>query len=257
MKNLHALDAPRRLLLHVTDGLLMGIIGFAPLFMGGRHALGKLVYVTLAASLAVVWLARQCLFQSASWRRSGAEPLLVAGVILVGLQLTPLPAQWLHHLSPQIAQDLTLWTADSASPAHLGTWSHVSLTPMSTRGGLTILLAHSIVFLVLVQRLRGIGDVERVLRWIAVTAIAMATLGLAQYLFSNGKFLWVYTHPFRDTHSAVKGTFANENHFVHFLALGLGAVVWWLVASLRSAEEETSCERVTSKSGIRHAPAPR
>jgi tetratricopeptide (TPR) repeat protein len=72
-----------------------------------------------------------------------------------------------------------------------------------------------------------------------MAAIAMATLGLAQYLTSNGKFLWFYTHPSRDTYSCVKGTFANENHFVHFVALGLGAIIWWLVSLLAGADRQS------------------
>ncbi len=252
--NRHGLNAPRLYLEHATDGLLMAIIGFAPLLMGGRHALGKLVYVALVASLVLVWLARQALPPQASWRRSGAELLLVAGLTLVGLQLVPLPESWLSAVSPQIGRDLTLWSSGGDALARLGVWPYVSLTPGATRGALVILLAHIVVFLVALQRLRTLQDVERVLRWIATAAIAMAMLGLAQYLATNGKFLWIYTHPSRDTYSCVKGTFANENHFVHFVALGFGAIIWWLVSLLQGADRQAARDAFSVPRGVNWPP---
>jgi len=56
----------------------------------------------------------------------------------------------------------------------------------------------------------------------------MASLGLVQFLLGNGKFLWVFEHPSRDTFRAVKGPFQNQNHFAHFLALGIGPILWLL-----------------------------
>jgi tetratricopeptide (TPR) repeat protein len=57
----------------------------------------------------------------------------------------------------------------------------------------------------------------------------MAAFGLVQYLAGNGKFFWFYAHPFSNTFDGVKGSFANKNHFAHFLALGVGPLIWWLL----------------------------
>ena len=56
----------------------------------------------------------------------------------------------------------------------------------------------------------------------------MAAFGLAQFLAGNGKFFWFYEHPFSNTYGCAKGSFSNRNHFAHFLALGIGPLVWWL-----------------------------
>ena len=61
----------------------------------------------------------------------------------------------------------------------------------------------------------------------------MAVFGLVQYLTANGKFFWFYTHPFSNTFIGVKGSFANKNHFAHFLALGVGPLIWWLLHASR------------------------
>src|SRR5205085_1662887 len=76
-------------------------------------------------------------------------------------------------------------------------------------------------------------DIERLLSAIAVATVLMATLGLLQYLTSNGKFLWIYEHPHRHTMDAVKGPFINKNHFAHMLALGVGALLWSLQRVMR------------------------
>ncbi len=136
----------------------------------------------------------------------------------------PLSPGSVARLSPHIRELLPLWTQTADWPA----WHQVSLAPAETRGGLSLLLAYVLLFLVASQHLRQISQIERLLKGIAVAGIGMGTIGLLQYLVGNGKFLWVYEHPSRDTLYAVKGTFANQNHFAHFLALSLGPIIWWL-----------------------------
>lgn len=217
-----------RLLLRLVDAGLIGVIFVAPLFMGGRGDVGRLVYVTLVCLTAVCWFARQCLPAVARWRWSGLEWVLLGGVLLVVLQLTPLPPRMLNALSPKVGALLPLWSPQAASETQLGVWNQLTLSPQAARGGLVTLVAHVLLFLVLVQRIKDVQDVKRLVRCLALAAIGMAVLGLAQMLFGNGKFLWVYEHPFRDTYGIVKGSFQNQNHFADFLALGVGPLLWWL-----------------------------
>lgn len=217
-----------RVLLRLVDAGLIGVLFVAPLFMGGRGDIGHLVYVALVCWTSVCWLLRQCLLADARWRWSGLEAILLAGVGLVVLQLTPLPPSVLNALSPRISALLPLWTTQATPETQLGVWNQLTLAPQATRGGLTTLMAHALLFLVLIQRIRDERDVKRLVRWLALAAVGMAALGLAQMLLSNGKFLWLYEHPSRDTYRVVKGPFQNQNHFAHFLALGIGPLLWWL-----------------------------
>lgn len=214
--------------LRLVDAGLVGVMFVAPLFMGGRGDIGRLVYVALVCFTAVCWLLRQCLLAEARWRWSGLEWVLICGVLLVVLQLTPLPPAALKALSPQLSALLPLWSAQSAPETQLGVWNQLTLSPQATRGGLVTFVAHALLFLVLVQRIGDVRDVKRLIRWLALAAIGMAVLGLAQLLFGNGKFLWIYEHASRDTYREVKGSFQNQNHFAHFLALGVGPLLWWL-----------------------------
>jgi O-antigen ligase/tetratricopeptide (TPR) repeat protein len=227
------LDAP---LSGLVDAGLAAIVFVAPLFMGGRHPLGMLVYVGLVSMIAIAWAARQSLAREGRWSWTGAEILVVAAAALVVLQILPLPQAILARLSPRIGELLPLWSAEGNALVQLGTWSQISLVPDGTRGGLAILFAHGLLFLVVAQRIRRLEDIERLLAWIAWAAAGMALLGLLQYFAGNGKFLWFYEHPYRDTTTAAKGSFANENHFAHFLALGIGPLIWCIWRSRETGE---------------------
>lgn len=218
----------RHRLLQAVDVGLAGVIFVAPLFMGGRGPVGRLVFATIVCFAALAWALRQCSENRARWVWSGAELLILSGLAVVVLQLLPLPAWLLAKLSPTTLELLPLWRADADRAASLGTWNHISLAPVATREGLAMYLAYAMLFTVVVQRIASVDDVERILRWIALAATGMAAIGLLQFLVGNGKFLWIYQHPSRNTYGLVKGTFANQNHFAHFLALGLGPLIWWL-----------------------------
>jgi tetratricopeptide (TPR) repeat protein len=224
-------------LLSLVDLGLAGVVFFAPWFMGGRHPLGQLVLVSIICGTSGAWTFRQCLAAKRRWPWCGAEPLLAAALVLIVIQLIPLPEWLLGKLSPSLGDVLPLWTTQAEGPLNLGRWSQLTLMPEATRGGLVMFMAYAMLFLVVVQRVRDEADVERLLRWIALATAGMAVIGVAQFLLSNGKFLWVYEHPFRHTGNAVKGVFINENHFAHFLALGIGPLIWWLQSSRTNSKK--------------------
>ena len=233
-------DRVATLLTRIVDLAFIGIIFIAPYCMGGRHPLGRFLFIVLAVGLATAWLLRQCRFAGVGWRRSGAEWLILGGILLLLVQLTPLPATVLSAIAPHGSDVLPLWSSTS-DVSRLGTWSQLSLHPHATVSALVTFLSYSIIFLVAVQRIEDVRDVQTMLRWIALSAILMAGFGIVQYVGSNGKFLWIYEHPYRDTSGTVKGSFINRNHFAHMLALGLGPLSLWLLRALR--DRQKSAER--------------
>lgn len=224
-------------LLKIVDTGLLAILMIAPLCMGGRHPLGELVFVSLVAFTTAAWLVGQCLARKASFSISGAEGILIAGLLLVGFQLVSIPQSVLSTLSPGLSEVLPLWSSGSAAVTSTA-WSTVSVAPHETMSGLSLFAAYGMLFTVLIQRLRSIDDAERLLKWVAIATISMTGIGLAQYFFGNGKFLWVYEHPFRTSSTTVMGTFQNRNHFAHFLALGVGPLIWWIWKSCQSDQSQ-------------------
>ncbi|HEX4145198.1 MAG TPA: O-antigen ligase family protein [Pirellulales bacterium] len=226
-------SALQSFLARVVDAGLIGVPLLTPWFMGGRHPLGELVIVLLAVAVALAWLGRRALDpRTATWTGSPGEWVVLGAVLLVIAQIVPWPQPVLDLLSPHTRQLLPLWRGDATVPGTLGTWNQVSMTPEWTRAGLTLLLAYGMLFLVAVQRLRTIDDVQWLLRWIGVAVFVQAVFGIVQYLTTNGKFVWIYQHPFRDTWYAVTGAYINRNHFAHLMALGLGPLACLVAASL-------------------------
>ncbi len=132
LKGKQAID---RFLLQVVDGGLAGVIFVTPLLMGGRHAVGQLGLTVFAVAAAWAWAVRQCLQPDARWRSVAATPLLLLGLVLVVLQIVPLPPWLLGHLSPATAELLPLWSAKGGLPHGLGTGAaSPSLPPRRWRG---------------------------------------------------------------------------------------------------------------------------
>ena len=236
-------DGIGRLLMRCVDGSLAGCIFVLPFLLGGQHALGRLLLVTLAVAAAVAWSVGNLLRAATKWTWSPALLLPLAAVVLVALQITPLSRPALDAISPHTSELLPLWKADHDSTALLGTWSTVSLKPAATRAALVVLLAYSLLFWVTLQRIRAVEDVERLLRWIAVSAALAAGFGLVHLFTSNGKFFWFYQRPFTDTSLVPKGAFGNRNHFAHFLALGAGPLIWWLHQSFQRRSKQRPGDR--------------
>jgi len=225
-------------LTRLLDLGIASLIFMAPLFLGGRHPLGRLVYVTLICLTAIVWAARQAVRPRATWRLSGAEWLILAGVGLLLLQLAHLPQRWLTTISPNLTEFLPLWfTADS--PANLGQWSQLSVYPEATRGALVMFVSYAVFFLLLVQRIETLEDIERLFRWIALAAVGMAVIAILQMVAGNGKLLWIYRHPAKDAHGVAQGPFSCENHLAHLLAISVVPLLWWAQHLLNSNKDDS------------------
>jgi O-antigen ligase len=213
--------------------------------MGGRTPVGQLVFAAVSFWTAAWWAVHQAAGAGdGRWRGTFAFLPMTMGIGLVLLQFIPLPASFLGALSPKIYEVLPLWNPAGDGEATLGVWQTLSLTPGVTRQSFVLLLAGILLFAVTVQRVKKIADVERIVRSMAISVSVMAAFGVVQFLTSNGKFFWFYEHHYTDTSACVKGAFTNRNHFAHFIALGIGALLWWVVCggqakSRRSSNSQT------------------
>lgn len=217
-----------RRLRQVADLSLFLLLVMAPLMMGGRHPAGSLVFSTLICITVVTLIWSHYLQRDTQWRWTGFEWLLLAALLVVAIQLVPLPQSWLGRISPSITDRLPLWNSLHSANLGLGNWSTISLHPDATLRGGAIFCAYVMLFLGTAQRLSDRQSIGRVMRWVAVAASLMALIGLVQFLLGTEKFLGVYEHPSRTANGVVHGAFANQNHMAHMLALGIGPLVWWL-----------------------------
>jgi len=224
--------------LQIVDACLFGVIFIAPLFFGGRHPVGRLVFIILSCLAAVAWFTHQAFAKRARGTPTKTYAIAAAALLLVTMQLIPLPTSWLEHLSPRTEALLTLWTADTSESVQFGTWPTLSLTPSSTKIALAMLVAYVLLFITTVGRIKTIADVERILRLIAVSAILMGGFGVLQYFTSNGLFFWFYELPYSSTEHGATGSFSCRNHFAHFLTLGMAPLLGWIVLRF---QQRTQC----------------
>ncbi len=205
--------------------LLIAVL-VVPLTMAGLQETGIAIFVGCSLLMGLAWAVRRVAYPTSSSAFSGAEIIACAAIGLVGLQLVPLSPALLKKLAPFAAEYLALWAEPDGRILGGQSWSTISLTPALTRSGLVLLIGYCVFFLTLVRHLKSMEQVDQTIRLVAVAVTVMAIIGLAQLFFGNEKFLWVFEHPFRDAKWPAKGAFTNQNHFAHFLALGIGPLIW-------------------------------
>jgi tetratricopeptide (TPR) repeat protein len=220
------------MLLKTVDACLAGVIFVAPLVLGGRHDVGRLVFAVLAGLASTAWFVRQAIVSHSAGAPHTVLAVIGGASLTLVVQLWPLPADWIAWLSPRTHELLPLWSG-AASPGGLGEWSTLSLAPEATRLSLAMLAAYALLFLTVYQRAQNEIDVIRLVRWVGLSAGLMAMVGLVQFAMPNGKFLWIYEHPSRDATQRLSGAFANCNHFAHFLAIGVPALAVGLTLRLQ------------------------
>jgi tetratricopeptide (TPR) repeat protein/O-antigen ligase len=226
-----------------VDVGIIGILAFAPFFMGGRQALGQLVLCVLSSLTALAWCIHQWRERDGRWRFTGVEPLILLGLGLILLQCQPLNSSLLKALSPRVQKLLPEW-GEASSAVLPGLWNRISFTPNDTWSNLIVILACVQFFFVAAQRLKTVNDLHRMVRIVAIGGFVMALFGTIQYLYSNGKFFWLYQHPMTDTRHAAKGAFANANHFANFLAMALPAQALLIIDRLaRVKRNRTGIDR--------------
>ena len=70
--------------------------------------------------------------------------LWIAAIVLVILQIVPLPDDVLHALAPRQAEILPRFSPHASSEPILGVWNRVSLYPRASLIGLGVLLSHGV-----------------------------------------------------------------------------------------------------------------
>lgn len=215
-------------MLQIYDLCLAALILLVPLTMAGVREFGVAMILLCSLIMGATWAMQQILQRTSTTRISGMEFIAIAAIGLVCLQLTHLPENALMHLSPFSHQVLNAdpvagMAIDGTAPR----WNQISMAPEQTRSGLMLLVAYAIISLTLAHRLKSAADIDRVMKMIGTAAALMAVVGVGQLFFGNGLFLWTFEHPYREATWPARGTFPNENHFAHFLTLGIGPLVWW------------------------------
>ncbi len=228
-------------LLLAADAIIFLLIVIFPFVMGGREAWGHRILITLAMALGCVWSLHKV--------RTGGrllllavEPLVIAGLLLVWFQTLPLSPEILSRISPEYERLLPEWASTQLpQPQQVNTaaWQTTSLLPTETQHAFLMLLSYGVIAVVVAQRMATEADCHRMLKLVGTSGILMAVFACIQLATSNDHFFWFYRQPYTGTRDILKGAFTNRNHFAQFLALSIGPLIWWTMASRTTKPDAT------------------
>ncbi|HEY0985192.1 MULTISPECIES: O-antigen ligase family protein [unclassified Schlesneria] len=225
-------------LVTATDICLWGTLIAVSIGMAGRLPSGQLALVIGASVTTFCWIMHLLTTSEPRYSWSGSEWLWIAGILVGVAQIVPLPTEYLLAISPQIKEVLPFWFDPETAGIFPSAWNQLSLAPWETTSGIATFVSYALLFLIAFQRIRTVDDVEQTLCRCALAAVAMMCFAQVQFLLSNGKFFWVYEHPFMSTMTYPLGCFTNRNHLSQFLALGTAPLIWWVLRRLQQQKED-------------------
>ncbi|MBC8107449.1 MAG: O-antigen ligase family protein [Anaerolineae bacterium] len=203
--------------------LLIGLLAISPLALGAVQAWSEAIFIGLAFAMAAT-LALKLLFRpDVQFVRSWTFWPIGLFVALVALQLVPLPAGLVRVISPNTFLKKQELLSDLPGAAERLRWMTLSFYPEATRHDLRLLLAVICVFVVVLNCIRRVSQIRRVLGAIAIIAGAFAVLALAQDAMGTKDIYWLIRMP--SEMPARSGPFINHSHFGQFMNLSIGAAI--------------------------------
>src|SRR2546421_10101168 len=184
-----------------TEATLALLLLFMPLALGAVEAWSQMVAAFLGGVLAVL-VALRLVTERQRTGLSWAFVPIVLFLLLVLLQLTPLPASIVRIVSPATASRKVELLGDQ-------NWMPLSFYPHATRQTLRLVLLSTVIFATVVTRYRDAAAIRRLLTFIAIIGGIVAALALAQDLSRASGIYWHV----RTGLAANSGPFVNHSHY--------------------------------------------
>lgn len=201
------------------------------LLAGGRPwTLGPLLAL---AALAVLAAPARTLAFRRSWRLLDAA--LVAIVLVLGLQLLPLPAAVVNTVSPNAARVRSALQFTPLAPAP-GSLVPLSVDPASTAAALGVVVLGILSFWIARALFSSGGHTRAFCRALAVIGAAAAVLALVQKAIAPKLLLFIVAPVARSTNPF--GAFTNRNHMAAWLLLIAAPLAGYLIARMRIHDED-------------------
>ncbi|MBM4040158.1 MAG: O-antigen ligase family protein, partial [Planctomycetes bacterium] len=212
------------------EWLLAALLAFLPLALGAVHAWSELAYVAAAGAIALCLALKLLVNRDVSFVWTWAYVPAALLLLIVALQLIPLPVGVVRALSPETAALKTRLLADTPG-ADTGTMA-LSFYPHATRHDLRLLLAAAAVFVAVLNVFRRPDQIKRLLAAVAIIGGGIALLALAQHLSGDGRIYW--TIPTYGN-AAASGPFVCHSHYGQFMNLSIGAALALLFVKLHES----------------------
>lgn len=236
----------------LTEFFLIGSVLLTLVLFGGRTTSGLLGLNAMAIATAFCWIVR-CLLEKQKWHWSGFELPAVLTIAAAGIQLVPLSTEHHQLLVPSLNSFLPAWSQAVHSAE---SWNQISLVPHETQLALSGVLSAFSLILIASQVYQNAHSRNRAVLALCAIPLLWSVIGMIQIFAGNGKFLWVFAHPFVETGEHTRTSFTNPNHMAGLAAMGLGPAIclyfskWSLQNTKNSANFSSSSDQQTTKLGL-------
>ncbi|MEW5979415.1 MAG: O-antigen ligase family protein [Acidobacteriota bacterium] len=224
---------PRDLLDRLLLASAIFLLVFSPLAYGGVEPWALKIVLSVVGFMVAIWLFRVLggLHELGVGFRSALPFVLF--LLLVLIQLTPLPAHWRSLVEfSRPAQASSGPTSPQTNPAATEQdWDSISLNSELTSASLIGLLAFVGFCLVVVQTFRRSFQIRSLLIVIVLLGLGEATYGLYEYWSGRQQIFWYHKVFYTED---VTGTYINHNHFAGLLELIIPLAVAFLVLEYQS-----------------------
>jgi O-antigen ligase len=214
------------------EWLLWSELIFMPLAFGARNAWTEEVVIILSGCIIICFLLKLIFNRNQRIVWSWVYVPIGLFVLIVSLQLIPIPTNLLSIVSPNTVRLRTELLGSLPEAEKLLKTMPITLYKNSTRHELRLVLSAVAVFVVVLNVFRRPEQIKSLLMVIALTGGLVALIALAQDVFGNGLRYWFVPHPYSGYSKTLSGPFLNHNHYGQFMNLSIGAAIGWLCAKL-------------------------
>lgn len=225
-------------------GLLL-LLAWAPLPLGSNRTWAWAILVVGAGLLAMAWLVGYLqgrfslgdAFRRARWALTAGALWL----LYLGLQFTPLPADWIQILSPRAYEAHSLAANVLGHP--LAATLTLSVDPHATRDFWLRSMAYGCVFCLTLLLVDSPRRLELVLKTLVISGTLQALY--ASVMLLSGLEYGFFIKKFVGQGTAT-GTFVNRNHLAGYLNLCLAAGIGLMLSKLGGEAIHSWRQRVRS-----------
>ena len=226
--------------------LMVLLLAFMPLSFGVVHAWSEMVVIALVGAMALCLALKVALNKDARLVWTWAYLPMVLFILVVIVQLLPLPAAVVRIISPGTYETKTSLLADLPSELNVSDIDTagsiripdvrekmtLSFYPHATEHNLRLILAVAVVFVVIVNIYRRPAQIKRLLTAIMLIGFGIAGLAFAQNILGTDKIYWLVAVPHNQV---LSGPFVNHSNYGQFMNLSIGAAVGLVLVRLHES----------------------
>jgi len=209
----------------LIEGLLIAMLVLAPLPLGSVAPWARAILFLGACLLLCLWVVRSSLLGRLEIVRTPVWFFVAGYLLILCLQLIPLPHFLLSGVSPKAAELYAGLVPGYPGPSGM---MSVTMNPHATVQEIFRVLTFAIVLFVFLNHFRDRRQIARVLWALVAVGLFQAFYGLAEKFSGSPHIFWIVP---RDTVS-VHGTYYNRNHFAGLMEMLTPAVFGFFLASL-------------------------